>query len=138
MIRGIGIDICAVDEIASMLENCTGVAGSIDDEQPLRELFTQGELDRSREHANRPEHLAGIFAAKEAVFKAFDIAWDTGVALNEIEIEAHPSGQPHAVLKGRFAHLLEEAGSRASLHLAISHDAGVAVAAAVLEGERRP
>lgn len=65
-------------------------------ERFLQRIFTPQEL---RENASKVESLAGRFAAKEAVAKAFgsgigDIAW------KEIEILRADSGQPLLVLHG--------------------------------------
>lgn len=65
-------------------------------ERFLNRIFTARELD---ENIRKPESLAGRFAAKEAVAKAFgsgigDVSW------KEIEILRAESGQPQLVLHG--------------------------------------
>ena len=40
------------------------------------------------------EHLAGRFAAKEAVLKVLGTGWRGGIAWTDIEILPEPSGQP--------------------------------------------
>lgn len=54
----------------------------------LKKVFLPSELRRDPDSW---EHLAGIFAAKEAVMKAADIPPGSWL---EIEIEHHPSGRP--------------------------------------------
>lgn len=71
-------------------------AMSLHGERFLNRIFTPAEL---KEYEHKPESLAGRFAAKEAVAKAFgsgigDVAW------KEIEILRGVSGQPLLVLHG--------------------------------------
>src|SRR6188768_1577147 len=40
------------------------------------------------------EHLAGRFAAKEAVLKVLGTGWRGGIAWTDVEILPEPSGQP--------------------------------------------
>lgn len=124
MVLGIGIDICSVERIRSIVEQDGSVF--------LESVFTPSELVRYSAHPLPSAHLAGVFAAKEAVFKCFSIGWESGVSLREIEIARDHSDAPVAVLSGRFAELMDER-SASSLFLTISHDAGVAVAVALLE-----
>ena len=46
------------------------------------------------------EHLAGRFAAKEAVLKVLGTGWRGGIAWTDIEILPEPSGQPRTQLTG--------------------------------------
>ena len=74
--------------------------------------------------------LAGRFAAKEALVKALgsvdDVHWV------DMAIVADATGNPAFVIDGPLAALLERRGI-ASLHVSMSHDAGVAVATVVAE-----
>ena len=74
--------------------------------------------------------LAGRFAAKEALVKALgsvdDVHWV------DMSIVADATGNPAFVIDGPLAALLERRGI-ASLHVSMSHDAGVAVATVVAE-----
>lgn len=124
MIRGIGIDICSVERIRSIVETDGAVF--------LESIFTSDEIARFERHAMPFAHLAGVFAAKEAVFKCFSIGWGSGVSLREVEVEKNPDDAPVVSLSGRFASIMEESGA-GTLLVTISHDAGVAVAVALLE-----
>lgn len=74
--------------------------------------------------------LAGRFAAKEALVKALgDVE---GVHWVDMVIASDPSGNPGFVIDGPLAALLGRRGI-ASLHVSMSHDAGVAVATVVAE-----
>lgn len=59
----------------------------------LVRAFSEGELAYCFSRANPAEHLAGMFAAKEAVAKALDAG---SVAFIEIEIRHSKSGMPEA------------------------------------------
>lgn len=74
--------------------------------------------------------LAGRFAAKEALVKA--LGGSAELRWVDMEIANGPLGTPAFVLTGPLGALLERRGI-ASLHVSMSHDAGVAVATVVAE-----
>lgn len=78
--------------------------------------------------------LAARYAAKEALIKA--LGGSDGVYWTEIEIASEPSGKPVFALSGSTASVVEERGITA-LHLTMTHDAGLAAAFVVLEGDPR-
>ena len=84
------------------------------------------------ERTLRLPSLAARYAAKEALIKA--LGGSDGVHWIEIEIASEASGKPHYVLTGETAEVVAERGIRA-LHLSMSHDAGLATAFVVAEGE---
>src|SRR3982751_182540 len=96
-IVGHGIDLVEVSRIAEMLER--------HGERFLSRVFTPGEALHSEGRRGRAEHLAGRFAAKEAVLKALGTGWAEGVAWTDIEVCAEPSGAPRLSLTGRAAEL---------------------------------
>ena len=79
-----------------------------------------------------PQHYAARFAAKEAVLKALQTGWTGGIAWQDIEITALPSGAPILHFHGRVRELYEQSGATAA-HLSISHTTEHAVAQVVLE-----
>lgn len=79
----------------------------------LRRIFNEKELGET-------DHLAGIFAAKEAIIKALNLATD---AWNDISIIHHPSGAPKAEI--RSAKLADEIKNSS---LSISHSGNYVVA----------
>jgi holo-[acyl-carrier protein] synthase len=92
MIDGLGIDMVDVDRIA----------GKISKEAGFRELvFSPGEIGYCETQANKFEHYAARFAAKEAFFKALGTGWADGTAFSEVEITHHASGRPDLNLLGR-------------------------------------
>lgn len=112
---GVGIDVCDLDRFGASLERTPG----------LRErLFTDAE-------AARPPHsLAARFAAKEALAKA--LGAPAGLEWHDAEVVTDPTGRPSFVLRGTVRARADELGV-ASVHLSLSHDAGIASAVVVLE-----
>jgi holo-[acyl-carrier protein] synthase len=92
MIDGLGIDMVDVDRIA----------GKISKEAGFRELvFSPGEIGYCEKQANKFEHYAARFAAKEAFFKALGTGWAEGTAFSEVEITHNAAGRPDLNLLGR-------------------------------------
>ncbi|MCL4360396.1 4'-phosphopantetheinyl transferase superfamily protein [Patescibacteria group bacterium] len=102
-----GVDVVSIDEFTESLHS--------GGESFLRRLFLPQELtDRS------PEHLAGLFAAKEAVMKALPLP---AAAWHAVSITVSDMGKPTALITDKHA-----AASLVSHDLSITHAAGVAVA----------
>jgi holo-[acyl-carrier protein] synthase len=118
VIIGVGIDVVDIARFGDTLERTPA----------LRErLFTEAE--RSLPLAS----LAARFAAKEAVAKA--LGAPVGLQWHDAEVHRGDDGRPHLTMRGTVAARAEELGARHS-HLSLSHDAGIASAVVVLEGER--
>lgn len=77
---------------------------------------------------DRPETLAGRWAAKEAVSKVLGLGV-RGIGWQEIEVERLPTGQPAVRLHGRAAARAEQLGM-GRIAVSISHEAEYAVAIA--------
>jgi holo-[acyl-carrier protein] synthase len=76
------------------------------------------------------EHLAGRFAAKEAVLKVLGTGWRGGIAWTDIEILNEPSGQPRVTLSGECARIAQDLGI-SRWHVSISHIETHATASAI-------
>ena len=108
MIIGTGIDLVDIPRFERTMERTPR----------LRErLFAPSE------RTLRLPSLAARYAAKEALIKA--LGGSDGVHW--------PSGRPHFVLSGSTAAVVEERGIL-TLHLTLTHDAGLAAAFVVAEG----
>lgn len=107
-----GVDVVEIERIAAAVKK----------ERFCGRVFTDGEMEYYRRHGERAETLAGMFAAKEAFSKLLGTGL-SGAELSEIEIAHEPSGAPFVIFRGR----------RSEASLSITHDGGVAVAAAVGE-----
>ncbi len=114
---GVGIDVVDVERFARILLRRPGLADR---------LFTEGE----RRHT--PASLAARFAAKEAVAKA--LGAPIGLAWHDCEVVTTESGRPVLELRGTVAAAAAAAGIR-TWHVSLSHDAGIASAVVVAEGE---
>jgi holo-[acyl-carrier protein] synthase len=124
---GHGIDIVETARIRTMVESHGA--------HFLDRCFTsaeQGYCDRSAKR--RFEHLAGRFAAKEAVLKALGTGWRGGIAWTDVEIILAPGGQPQIQLTGECQRIATERGI-AKWHISISHIETHATASAIAESE---
>ena len=112
MIDGIGIDVVDIKRFHESLERTPG----------LREkLFTEGE------RSVNDSSLAARFAAKEALYKA--LSPEHGLQWHDAEVVNMANGKPAFLFRGQIADLVDGA----SVHLSLSHDAGIASAMVVLE-----
>ena len=82
------------------------------------------------ERGRKLRSLAARYAAKEALIKA--LGGSDGVHWTDIEIGSEPSGKPVFALSGTTADVVAERGIT-TLHLTMTHDAGLAAAFVVLE-----
>jgi holo-[acyl-carrier protein] synthase len=116
MIVGVGIDVVDVARFGATLERTPA----------LRErLFTTGERDLPL------NSLAARFAAKEAVAKA--LGAPSGMHWHDAEVHRGADGRPHLEVRGTVRARVDALGIL-SLHLSLSHDAGIASAVVVAEG----
>ncbi|MGW5555869.1 holo-ACP synthase [Micromonospora sp. NPDC003944] len=95
-----GADLVDIDDIRGLLARQPRFADR---------YFTADERAYCLLRRDPAERFAVRFAAKEAVVKALGTGL-TGVALREIEVLRHHSGQPALALAGRAAALAEAAG----------------------------
>ena len=96
----------------------------------LRRVFTPQERAYARaRRRTQLLHLAGRFAAKEAVVKAMSqLDPHRMLAMSRMEVRNDRFGRPRIVLRDRGAH----AGTgRVDIHISLSHVNSVAVASAI-------
>src|SRR6478672_4879147 len=113
----LGIDIIKVDRIRQTLKRF-GPRFS-------RRVLTPAEQRYVRD---RPETMAGRWAAKEAVSKVLGLGV-RGIGWRDIEIERLPTGQPAVRLHGRAAARADQLGMD-RIAVSISHESDYAVAIA--------
>ncbi len=113
----LGIDIIKVDRIRATLAR-------------FGPRFTRRVLTSSEQRyvRDRPETMAGRWAAKEAVSKVLGLGV-RGIGWREIEIERLPTGQPAVRLNGRAAERADQLGME-RIAVSISHEEDYAVAIA--------
>ena len=115
-IVGVGIDVVDISRFEDALRRTPGM---------VERLFTPAEAERPM------ASLAARFAAKEALAKALgapgNLDW------HDAEVVSEDSGRPLFTLRDSVADRAAELGAT-SVHLSLSHDAGIASAVVVLEG----
>ncbi len=122
-ILGHGIDIVETARIRQLVES--------HGQRFLDRCFTPGELAYCNRNTKRfYEHLAGRFAAKEAVLKVLGTGWRGGIQWTDIEILREPSGQPKVLLSGECRRIAERLGI-CRWHVSISHIETHATASAI-------
>ncbi len=112
---GVGIDVCDIERFGVSLERTPALR---------TRLFTAGEIDRPL------ASLAARFAAKEALAKA--LGAPVGMEWHDAEVVSEQSGRPVLTMRGSVLARANDLGV-ASVHLSLSHDAGIASAVVVLE-----
>ena len=114
-IVGIGVDVVDLARFERALDRTPR----------LRErLFAESERDLPL------RSLAGRFAAKEAFLKALGAT--DGISWHDMCVISDEEGNPDLVVSGRAADIVASRGI-GTLHVSLSHDAGVAIAFVVAE-----
>jgi len=113
----LGIDIIKVERIRAALERFGA--------RFPRRVLTDAERHYVRD---RPETMAGRWAAKEAVSKVLGLGV-RGIGWRDIEIERLPTGQPSVRLHGRAAARADQLGME-RIAVSITHESEYAVAIA--------
>jgi holo-[acyl-carrier protein] synthase len=125
-IVALGLDLTRIDRLQAALDRRG--------QRFLDRVFTPAEQAYcERRPARRATHYAGRFAVKEAVMKVLGTGWRLGVRWVDIEVLRDPGQAPRVVLHGACARHAARRGID-TLHITITHDAGIA--AAVVVGER--
>ncbi len=128
-VRAHGIDLVECDRLKQAVDR--------HGEHFLRRVFTAGELAYCRGRKREIEHLAGRFAAKEAVLKALGTGWVSGISWTDVEVCNDAAGRPHVNLSGRCRELAETLGVDEIL-ISISHTNAMAMASVIGIGCRPP
>ena len=114
MIIGTGVDITEVKRLRQAVEKWG--------ESFLGRVFTPDELENAEKRGSLYQHLAGRFAAKEAVFKALG---DEKLGWKDVQILNDAQGRPRCkILNGR--------GKGVDVYISISHVKNYAVANAII------
>jgi len=120
VIVGIGVDVVDLARFERALSRTPGLRDR---------LFAPSE--QVKDERPRPlRSLAGRFAAKEALMKA--LGDTTGIRWHDMRVESTGDGDPGLVLSGAAAEIAGRRGVR-TVHLSMSHDAGIAIAYVVAE-----
>ena len=121
MIIGTGVDITEVRRLRQAAEKWGN--------DFLNRVFTARELHNAKTYVSFYQHLAGRFAAKEAVFKALG---NKNLKWQDVEITNDKEGKPCCLI-------LNNKGRNANVHISISHVKSYAVASAIItEKSKKP
>ena len=111
---GTGVDITEVGRIRRAVEKWG--------EDFLKRIFTNVEIKNAKAKTSFYQHLAGRFAAKEAIFKAVG---DNQLSWQDLQIHNDQEGKPVCIF-------LNGKGKDINVHISISHVKTYAVANAVV------
>jgi len=114
MIIGTGVDITEVNRLRKAIEKWG--------KEFLQRVFTQDELKNAKTRGSLYQHLAGRFAAKEAIFKALNVK---ELTWKDVEIINDKAGRP-------IARIINQKIKKVDIHLSISHVKNYAVASAII------
>jgi len=123
-IVGCGIDLVEVTRIASMLDKHGDAF--------MARCFTDAERTWLSGYKFPLPHIAGRFAAKEAVVKAVGTGFRDAISWLDMEILPDRLGKPVIVLSGAAAQIATDLGIR-HWHISLSHTDTAAVATAIAE-----
>ena len=126
MIAGVGIDMIEVERVAEKIGKNIG----------FRELvFSASEIAYCETKANKYEHYAARFAAKEAFLKAAGTGWMNELNFFEIEIANDENGKPSLQLKGDTLKAFEK-NKIARVSVSLSHLKSIASAIVIIETDQ--
>ncbi len=124
----VGVDAVAVARLERLIH---------DHPQSSASIFTTRELAYSQGKRRSAEHLAGRFAAKEAVLKAFGTGISRKMRWTEVEVLNEASGRPRVCLAGSAAAFADRHGLT-QLDISLTHTEGLALAYAIALWRRSP
>jgi holo-[acyl-carrier protein] synthase len=121
MVIGIGTDIIEIDRIKDSIEK--------NGDRFLSKIYTPTEIEYCQSKANKYQHFAARFAAKEAVYKALATGWQEVLSWQDIEIFNESTGMPVVTMCGKLKKFLSD---DKSLKISISHSKNYVVCVAII------
>lgn len=121
MVIGLGIDIIEIERIKESIERLGN--------RFLKKIFTMNEIEYCSDKANKYQHFAARFAAKEAVYKAIASSWQPNIGWQDIEIYNEPTGLPVVKSKNKLKDFL---GNDKSLKISMSHSRNYVTCVAII------
>lgn len=128
MIIGIGHDLTDVTRVSGMLASRHG-------HRFMRRILTEGELllAESCSGVRLHQYVAGRFAAKESVSKAFGCGIGKLLSFWDIDIGRDDNGKPYVILSEEAWMRLKLDPAETAIHITITHERSLASAFAVVE-----
>jgi holo-[acyl-carrier protein] synthase len=101
-------------------------------EKFVNEVYTPREAVYCRDRTHSTEFYAGVWAAKEAVFRALGMKWKRGVSWRDVEIVCDSAIEPRAEITGPTRERMAERGvTRVLVSFSYSRSFATATAIAV-------
>lgn len=122
----IGIDLVLVSRIQKILENdkfYDRILNDIEKDYIIKNKKANKDVEA--------KSVAGFFACKEAILKAFGVGITNGYGFKDITIDHDKFGAPVVILSNSLKLLLSEKGKK-SVSISVSHDGEYATAIAIL------
>ncbi|WP_168123619.1 holo-ACP synthase [Paenibacillus sp. HB172176] len=128
MVIGIGHDLCDITRIAAAMDGRLR-------EKFLARILTAAELELAEDCRGTRLHqfVAGRFAAKESIAKAFGCGIGSELGFADIEIGRDKKGKPCCKLSAEGAARLGFRKEEIRIHITITHERELASAFAVVE-----
>ena len=121
MIIGIGTDIIEIKRIQRSIQEYG--------QDFLKKIYTPPEIEYCKNKANKYQHYAARFAAKEAVYKALASGWQQGISWQDVEVFNEPNGMPQVSISGKLKKFLS---TDKSLKISISHSENYVTCMAII------
>jgi len=109
----VGTDIVSINRIKESVEQFG--------DKFLKRFLTENEIQR----AKKIESIAGLWAAKEAISKAFGCGIGKELSFQDIEIYKDSKGAPYFIIKNSSFNVIDSS-------LSISHDKDFAIAVVII------
>lgn len=119
---GIGTDIVDIKRFRVIVEKRG--------EAFLKKIFTENEIEYAENKRSFHTHMAGKFAAKEAVKKALPDGARIGLNWTDIEVLNHPDGKPYVTLYGEAREIMKD-HDLARVLVSVSHTDEIATSNAM-------
>ncbi len=120
---GVGTDICDVARIAKLLDTYRDTF--------LSKNFKDFEIEYCEARANKAQHYAARFAAKEAMAKALGTGFVQGLSPLSFAIKNDEAGKPIAILDSEVLDIMKKKGAT-KMDISLSHLKDFAIAFAVM------
>lgn len=126
MVVGVGIDLASISEIERLLAEGNDAF--------VTHTFSERERQYAEASGRRAEAYAGMFACKEAVFKAIAHTQDALFDLRRVEVLHAPSGMPYVELDSEGRAAMNAIGAK-SIIVSITNEADFAMAVAIAQDD---
>lgn len=121
MILGIGVDIIEIERIKNVIDRF--------DYKFLNKIYTDNEIQYCINKANKYQHFAARFAAKEAIYKALSESGQKIATWKDIEVFNQSNGLPVVKTYGKLKEFLSD---DKEIKLSISHSDNYVVCFALI------